>query len=218
MRPERATIFARLAPPRPQRAGRSRALQSKTPRGRVLGRRQSTTGRLYELRTSASRSTPAADIAKESADLILLEKSLLVLEAGLLEGRKVFANILKYVRMGASSSFGNMLSVVGASAFFTVRPDGAHTNPGQQPALRLLADSDSDGRRRPRANREAETLVHRSDHAFHPSRRTLQLHFRLHDLPHHVVRVPRERSGSRGRSFKRDGSSSRCSRRRSSST
>jgi Mg2+-importing ATPase len=64
----------------------------------------------------------AADIAKESADLILLEKSLLVLEAGLLEGRKVFANILKYVRMGASSSFGNMLSVVGASAFLPFVP------------------------------------------------------------------------------------------------
>ena len=57
------------------------------------------------------------DIAKEAADIILLEKSLMVLDEGVLEGRKVFANILKYVRMGASSSFGNMFSVLGASAF-----------------------------------------------------------------------------------------------------
>ena len=58
----------------------------------------------------------AVDVAKATADMILLEKSLLVLSAGVIEGRKVFANILKYVRMGASSNFGNMLSVVGDSA------------------------------------------------------------------------------------------------------
>ena len=64
----------------------------------------------------------AVDIAKESADLILLEKSLLVLEEGVLEGRKVFANILKYIGMGASSSFGNMFSVLGASIFVPYLP------------------------------------------------------------------------------------------------
>lgn len=64
----------------------------------------------------------AVDIAKESADLILLEKSLMVLEAGVVEGRKVFANILKYVRMGASSNFGNMFSVLGASVFVPFLP------------------------------------------------------------------------------------------------
>ena len=57
----------------------------------------------------------AVDIAKEAADVILLEKSLMVLEEGVIEGRKVFANILKYIRMGASSNFGNMFSVLGAS-------------------------------------------------------------------------------------------------------
>jgi P-type Mg2+ transporter len=65
------------------------------------------------------------DVAKESADIILLEKSLLVLEEGIVEGRKVFANIVKYIRMGASSNFGNMLSVVGASyllPFLPMRP------------------------------------------------------------------------------------------------
>ena len=64
----------------------------------------------------------AVDIAKESADIILLEKSLMVLEEGVLEGRKVFANIIKYVRMGASSNFGNMFSVLGASAFLPFVP------------------------------------------------------------------------------------------------
>jgi Mg2+-importing ATPase len=64
----------------------------------------------------------ATDIAKESADLILLEKDLMVLEGGVTEGRKVFANILKYIRMGASSNFGNMFSVLGASAFLPFLP------------------------------------------------------------------------------------------------
>ena len=64
----------------------------------------------------------AVDIAKESADMILLEKSLMVLEEGVVEGRKVFANILKYVRMGASSNFGNMFSVLGASVFVPYLP------------------------------------------------------------------------------------------------
>jgi Mg2+-importing ATPase len=64
----------------------------------------------------------AADVAKESADIVLLEKSLLVLEEGIMEGRKVFANIVKYIRMGASSNFGNMFSVVGASYLLPFLP------------------------------------------------------------------------------------------------
>jgi Mg2+-importing ATPase len=64
----------------------------------------------------------AVDIAKETADVILLEKSLMVLGDGVLSGRKIFANILKYIRMGASSAFGNMFSVVGASAFLPFLP------------------------------------------------------------------------------------------------
>ena len=57
----------------------------------------------------------AVDVAKESADIVLLEKSLLVLEDGIMEGRQVFGNIVKYIRMGASSNFGNMFSVVGGA-------------------------------------------------------------------------------------------------------
>ena len=64
----------------------------------------------------------AVDIAKETADIILLEKSLLVLDEGVIEGRKVFGNIIKYIRMGASSNFGNMFSVIGASAWLPFLP------------------------------------------------------------------------------------------------
>jgi len=64
----------------------------------------------------------AVDVAKEAADIVLLEKSLLVLEEGIIEGRKVFANITKYIRMGASSNFGNMFSVVGASYLLPFLP------------------------------------------------------------------------------------------------
>ena len=64
----------------------------------------------------------AADIAKESSDLILLEKSLLVLKDGIIEGRRIFENIIKYIKMAASSNFGNMFSVVGASIFLPFLP------------------------------------------------------------------------------------------------
>ncbi len=64
----------------------------------------------------------AVDIAKEAADIILLEKSLLVLEEGVLQGRRTFANMLKYIKMTASSNFGNVFSVLVASAFIPFLP------------------------------------------------------------------------------------------------
>jgi Mg2+-importing ATPase len=64
----------------------------------------------------------AVDIAKESANIILLEKDLMVLEEGVIEGRKIYANIIKYVKMTASSNFGNMFSVLAASAFLPFLP------------------------------------------------------------------------------------------------
>ncbi len=64
----------------------------------------------------------AVDIAKEAADIILLEKSLMVLEEGILEGRRTFANMLKYIKMTASSNFGNVFSVLVASAFIPFLP------------------------------------------------------------------------------------------------
>lgn len=64
----------------------------------------------------------AVDIAKEAADIILLEKSLLVLEEGVMQGRRTFSNMLKYIRMTASSNFGNVFSVLVASAFLPFLP------------------------------------------------------------------------------------------------
>jgi P-type Mg2+ transporter len=64
----------------------------------------------------------AVDIAKESSDIILLQQSLRILAQGVMEGRRVFGNITKYIKMAASSNFGNMFSVVGASAFLPFLP------------------------------------------------------------------------------------------------
>lgn len=63
-----------------------------------------------------------ADIAKESADIILLEKDLMVLKSGVIEGRKIFGNLSKYIKMTASSNFGNMISVLLASIFLPFLP------------------------------------------------------------------------------------------------
>jgi Mg2+-importing ATPase len=64
----------------------------------------------------------AVDIAKESADIIMLRKSLMVLEDGVIEGRKTFGNIVKYIKMGSSSNFGNMFSMTGGSMFLPYLP------------------------------------------------------------------------------------------------
>lgn len=64
----------------------------------------------------------AVDIARESADIILLEKDLMVLENGVLEGRKIYGNMIRYIKMTASSNFGNVLSVLAASAFLPFLP------------------------------------------------------------------------------------------------
>jgi Mg2+-importing ATPase len=64
----------------------------------------------------------AVDIAKESSDMILLRKSLMVLKDGVIEGRKTFGNIVKYIKMGSSSNFGNMFSMTGGSLFLPFLP------------------------------------------------------------------------------------------------
>ena len=116
---EKTTLFARLSP-----IHKKRIVEVLRERGHVVGFMGDGINDAPALRAAdigVSVDT-AVDIAKESADIILLEKSLLVLEAGVIEGRKVFNNILKYIRMGASSNFGNMFSVLGASAFLPFLP------------------------------------------------------------------------------------------------
>ncbi len=82
----------------------------------------------------------AVDIAKEAADIILLEKSLMVLEEGVIEGRKTFCNMLKYIKMTASSNFGNVLLGAGGERLPAVPADAADAAAGAEPALRHLAD------------------------------------------------------------------------------
>ena len=116
---EGTTIFARLAPE--DKARIIRALQA---RGHVVGYLGDGINDAPALRAAdvGISAEGGVDVARAAADIILLEKSLMVLQDGVLEGRKVFSNILKYVRMGASSNFGNMFSVLGASALLPFVP------------------------------------------------------------------------------------------------
>jgi magnesium-transporting ATPase (P-type) len=115
----KTVLFARLSPAHKQRI--IKALQKKGHVVGFLGDGINDAPALRAADVGISVDT-AVDIAKESADAILLEKSLMVLETGVVEGRKVFVNILKYIRMGASSNFGNMFSVLGASIFLPFLP------------------------------------------------------------------------------------------------
>ena len=116
---ESTDVFARLSPAHKQRI--VKALQNKRHVVGFMGDGINDAPALRAADVGVSVDN-AVDIAKESADVILLEKSLMVLEEGVLEGRKVFVNILKYIRMGASSNFGNMFSVIGASAWLPYVP------------------------------------------------------------------------------------------------
>jgi Mg2+-importing ATPase len=116
---QKAVLFARLSP-----AHKERVIGALRGTGHVVGFMGDGINDAPALRAAdvGISVDTATDIAKESADLILLERDLMVLEQGVIEGRKVFANILKYIRMGASSNFGNMFSVLGASAFLPFLP------------------------------------------------------------------------------------------------
>jgi Mg2+-importing ATPase len=118
-RVDRTTVFAKLNPAQKERV--VRALHAKGHVVGFLGDGINDSPALKAADVGISVDT-AVDIAKESADIILLEKSLLVLQEGVTEGRKVFANITKYIKMGASSNFGNMFSVLGASMFLPFLP------------------------------------------------------------------------------------------------
>lgn len=112
-------VFARLSPAHKQRI--IRALQHNGHVVGFMGDGVNDAPALHVADIGISVDS-AVDIAKAAASVILLEKDLMVLDDGVIEGRKVFVNILKYVRMGASSNFGNMFSVLGASAFLPFVP------------------------------------------------------------------------------------------------
>jgi Mg2+-importing ATPase len=116
---EKTTVFAKLSPTHKERI--VRVLHDK---GHVVGFMGDGINDAPALRAAdiGISVDTAVDIAKEAADLILLEKSLMVLEEGVLEGRKTFSNMLKYIKMTASSNFGNVFSVLVASAFLPFLP------------------------------------------------------------------------------------------------
>jgi Mg2+-importing ATPase len=115
----RSNVFAKLTPEQKTRV--IRALQGQ---GRVVGFLGDgiNDGPALKCADVGISVDSGADIARESADLILLEKSLLAVDEGVLVGRTVFANIVKYIRMSASSNFGNMFSVLGASTLLPFLP------------------------------------------------------------------------------------------------
>jgi Mg2+-importing ATPase len=116
---ESTTVFAKVSPL--QKARIIRMLQANGHTVGFLGDGINDAAALRDADVGISVDT-AADIAKESADIILLEKSLLVLEQGVVTGRETFGNIIKYFKMTASSNFGNMFSVLVASSFLPFLP------------------------------------------------------------------------------------------------
>lgn len=116
---EKATIFAKMSPS--QKSRLINALREKGHSVGYMGDGINDAGALEAADVGISVDN-AVDIAKESADVILLEKDLMVLENGILEGRKTYANIIKYIKMTASSNFGNVFSVLVASAFLPFLP------------------------------------------------------------------------------------------------
>ncbi|WP_418599410.1 magnesium-translocating P-type ATPase [Phascolarctobacterium faecium] len=116
---EYTTVFAKLAPA--QKARVVRLLRENGHSVGYLGDGINDAAAMKASDVGISVDT-AVDIAKESADVILLEKDLLVLEKGILEGRKTYANMIKYIKMTASSNFGNIFSVLIASAFLPFLP------------------------------------------------------------------------------------------------
>ncbi len=116
---EQRQVFAKLTP-----AHKERIVQALHANGHVVGFMGDGINDAPALRAAdiGISVDGAVDVAKESADIILLEKSLMVLEQGVVEGRRTFANMLKYIKLTASSNFGNVFSVLVASAFLPFLP------------------------------------------------------------------------------------------------
>jgi P-type Mg2+ transporter len=116
---EKTSVFAKLSPQ--QKARIVKILRQNNHVVGFMGDGINDAAAMRESDVGISVDT-AVDIAKESADIILLEKDLMVLERGVIEGRKISGNIIKYIKMTASSNFGNMFSVVVASSFLPFLP------------------------------------------------------------------------------------------------
>jgi Mg2+-importing ATPase len=196
-RAERASIFARVSP-----AQKTRIVGALRTRGHVVGFLGDGINDAPSLRAAdvGVSVASAVDVAKDAADVILLESDLRVLLRGVLEGRHAFGNVMKYLLMGTSSNFGNMFSMAGASVFLPFLP--------MLPSQRLLS---GDGRPcRGRAGSPASAPPWRTSPERNRARRTAR---RRNSLPHwarlegndgRVVRsAVREALGSRRREPRR---------------
>jgi Mg2+-importing ATPase len=116
---EEANVFARVTP-----AQKDRIINALKENGHVVGFLGDGINDAPSMKTAdiGISVDNAVDVAKESADIILLQNDLRILEEGVLEGRKTFGNTMKYIMMGVSSNFGNMFSVAGASLFLPFLP------------------------------------------------------------------------------------------------
>jgi Mg2+-importing ATPase len=116
---EKTTIFARFSP-----ADKNRVIQALRANGHVVGYMGDGINDAPSLRTAdvGISVNNAVDVAKESADIVLVSKNLQILKDGIIEGRKVFGNTMKYILMGLSSNFGNMFSAAGAVVFLPFLP------------------------------------------------------------------------------------------------
>ena len=189
---ESHTIFARVSPEQ-----KSRLITATRKSGKsvgYLGDGVNDASALHAADVGISVDS-ATDVAKDAADVVLLEKDLGVLATGVAEGRRIFANTIKYVLMSTSSNFGNTFSAAAASAFLPFLP----MLPSQILLNNLLYDTsqlaiptDNVG---PRAAAEALTLGRRVHPPFHADVRTGQLPVRLPDIRADARRSARQRAG-----------------------
>ena len=149
----------------------------------------------------------ATDVARSAADIILLEPSLAAISQGVIEGRRTFANTLKYIRMGTSSNFGNMLSMAGAALLLPFLP----MTPGQILLNNLIYDASQTAIPTDNVDPEvgrAGALGRPGDRALHARVRPDLVGLRLRD-----VRPAAPRARVNEKAFQPAGSSSRSSRR-----
>ncbi len=189
---ETATIFARVSPEQ-----KARIIRMLRRRGRdvgFLGDGVNDALALHAADVGLSVDT-ATDVAKDAADVLLLEKDLGVLAEGVAEGRRIFANTIKYVMMGTSSNFGNMFSAASASAllpFLPMLPSQILLNNLLYDSSQLAIPTDNVD---PEQVRCAVALGHRLHPAVHAVLRADQLDVRLPHLRRDARRLPR-RSGA----------------------
>ena len=189
---DRTTVFARVGP-----ETKARIVRVQRVRGAdvaFMGDGVNDAVALHHADVGISVDT-GTDVAKDAADIILLDKDLGVLADGVVEGRRIFANTIKYVLMATSSNFGNMFSAAGASAFLSFLP----MLPSQILLNNLLYDAQPDDdpdRQRRRGDAGASVGVgHRVHPQLHDVLRAAQLDLRLRDVRRDDRRAARARAG-----------------------